>query len=87
MPVRAVDVLAARQAGELAMTDNVSLFPSGDVPPDLILQKVRKLGLDEVVVCGWKDSELILAASTDDLRKIFFLLGHASHFVLEQSDE
>ncbi len=69
------------------MTDNVTLFPSGDVPPDLILKKAQGLKLDEVVVAGWKDNELILAASTDDLRKIFFLLGHASHFVLEQTDE
>ena len=68
-----------------AQTDNLLLFPTGEVNPDVLLEKAKSWRLESVVILGWDSSgAFIWGGSSDDARDISFALSLAHHELLKR---
>ena len=66
-------------------SDNLLLFPSGDLNPVVMLEKAKSWRLESVLVLGWDSSGAFMwGGSQDDARDIAFMLDCAKFELMKR---
>jgi len=69
-------------------SDNLLMFPSGEINPVVMLEKAKSWRLESVLVIGWDSSGAFLwGSSADDAKEISFMLTLAQSELMKRVSE